>query len=224
MSKHIIQAINFNVSHSESPVLSNLNWTVDESEWIEIKGENNSGKTTFLNAIYGHINKSTGQLFILDFSMTPVAKDDRAGLRRKMGFAKQDSNLLKNKTLRANLAMALIAADRILDQNLEEIIINLAGRFSLKDVLLKEVKDLSYSQQHLAAIARAIIHKPKLLLIDQSIDILDNVNRNRVIDLIEEYRKTERMTVISSSIVGWSSEISNYKSFKLENQSLIATG
>jgi ABC-type multidrug transport system ATPase subunit len=222
MSKHIIQAVNFSLSYKDSPFIANLNWTVDESEWIEIKGGNNSGKSTLLNAIYGHIHQCSGQFFVLDFSMTPIAKTDLASLRRKIGYAKQDHNLLYNKTIRANLAMALNAADRIIDQNLEEIIIKLLERFSLNDFLLKEVKDLSFSQQQLVAIARAIIHRPKLLLIDQSFDMLDNECRNKVIEIIQEYRASERITIVSTSILGWANEISNCKNFIMENGSLLA--
>jgi cell division transport system ATP-binding protein len=217
MPKHIIQTINFNLLQEEVPLISNLNWTVDESEWVEIKGSNNSGKTSLLNAMYGHINQCSGQLFVLDFSMTPVSKDDLASLRRKLGFAKQESNLLKNKTVRANLAMVLNAADRIMDQNYEEIIITLLDRLSLKDSLRKEIKDLSYSQQLLASIARALIHRPKLLLLDQSLDCLDNASRHTVIEIIQEYRNTERMTIISTSVLGWSAEIANCKPVLLEN-------
>jgi ABC-type lipoprotein export system ATPase subunit len=220
MSKHIIQAINFHLSNSESPFISNLNWTVDESEWIEIVGINNSGKTTLLDALYGHIQRSTGQLFVLGFSMTPVAKDDLSSLRRKIGYAKQETNLLRNKTLRANLAMALNAADRILDQNVDEIIMNLANSFSLKEVLLKEIKHLSFSQLHMAAIARALIHKPKLLIIDQSFDFLDSANRTKVIELIQEHRETERMAVISTSVYGWHSAIVNCKAMRLADGKL----
>lgn len=220
MSKHIIQAINFHLSNSETPLISNLNWTVGELEWIEITGSNNAGKTTLLEAIYGHILQSTGQLFVLGFSMTPVAKDDLSSLRRKIGYSKQETNLLKNKTLRANLAMALNAADRILDQNVDEIIIGLANRFTLKEVLFKEIKQLSFSQLHLASIARALIHKPKLLMIDQSFDYLDGSNRSKVIELIQEYRETERMAVISTSTYGWNSAIVNCKAMRLADGKL----
>ena len=223
MPKHIIQTINFNLLPAEIPLITNLNWIADESDWIEIKGSNNSGKTSLLNAMYGHINQCSGQLFVLDYSMIPVAKDDLSTLRRKLGYAKQEFNLLKNKTVRANLAMVLNAADRIMDQNFEEIITNLLDRFSLKDLLRKEVKDLSFSQQQLSAIARAIIHKPKLLLLDQSFDYLDNTNRNKAIEIIQEYRSGERMTILSTSVFGWGKEISNCKIFKIEDGNLIAS-
>ena len=222
MPKHIIQAINFGMSHSEWPLISNLNWVVDESEWIEIVGNNNSGKTSLLNAIYGHMSQCSGQLIVLDFSMLPVSKFDLAGLRRKLGYASQDSKLLKNKTLRANLAMALNASDRLGSQSYDGTITDLVEKFSLKDMLLREVKDLSYSQQHLASLSRALIHRPKLLLIDQSFDILDSETRIKVIDIIQNYRLSERMTILSTSVYSWSKEISNCKTFQLMNQSLLA--
>lgn len=217
MSKHIIQTINFNIGNHDLPVIDNLNWTLGETDWAEIKGANNSGKTSLLNAFYGHEQGCKGQLFILDYSMIPLARTDLSSLRRKIGFAQQNNNLLKNKTLRANLAMALHAADRILDQQIDEIVYQLADRFSLKDMLKKEIKDFSYSQQILASIARALIHRPKLLLLDQSLDYLDEANRMKVIDILQEYRLTERMTIVSSSAFGWQAEISNVHSYVLES-------
>ena len=222
MSKHIIQATNFGIAHSEWPLISNLNWVVDESEWIEIIGNNNSGKTSLLNAIYGHLCQCSGQLIVLDYSMIPVSKDDLASLRRKLGYAKQDSNLLKGKTLRANLAMALNASGRLASLSYDEIIIDLAEKFSLKDLLLREVKDLSFSQERLASLSRALIHRPKLLLIDQSFDLLDNESRFKAIEIIQNYRVSERMTILSTSVNSWSKEISNCKTFRLVNQSLDA--
>lgn len=224
MSKHIIQTINFNGFHAALPLISNLNWIVDESDWIEIQGDNNSGKTSLMDAIYGHIQECSGQMFVLDYSMIPVTKEDLASLRRKMGYAKQVSNLLKNKTLRANLAMALNAADRIMDHNVEEIIVNLLSRFSLKDFLRKELNDLSFSQQQLASIARALIHRPKLLLLDQSLDLLDREFRFKVIDIIQEYRLSERMTILSTTILSGKSMIPNCKNYKLAEGRLQLVG
>ncbi len=220
MSKHIIQAINFNLVQDGSNLLSNLTWTADESDWIEIKGLNNSGKTSFLNTLYGHTSNCSGQLFVMNYSMLPVAKNDLASIRRKIGYAKQTPGLLMNKTLRANLAMALNAADRITDQNFEEIIENLLGRLGLKDFLRKEIAQLSNSRQQLASIARALIHKPKLILLDQSLDYLDYDSRDKIIELIQEYRTTERATILSSTMGTNPSTILNSKVYKLEDGSL----
>jgi ABC-type lipoprotein export system ATPase subunit len=221
MSKHIIQTINFNIYQQENPLIANLNWMVDESEFIEITGLNHTGKTTLLNAIYGHPGNSSGQLFVLDYSMMPVSKGDLATLRRKLGYAKQGSNLVENKTVRANLAMALNAADRITDLDSESQIEELLDRFSLKDCIRREVRELSYSQQHLTALARALVHRPKLLLMDQSLDLLDDKYRRQVLEIIQSYRVSERMTIISTSLYGWAKEITSCKSMKLVNGSLI---
>jgi ABC-type lipoprotein export system ATPase subunit len=222
MAKHIIQAINFNISNVQAPKIGNLNWVVDEADWIEIQGDNNSGKTTLLNALYGYLAECTGQLFVLDYSMTPIGRDDLAALRRKMGYARQEIHLVKTKTLRANMAMALNAADRIIDTNYEGIIENILERFSLLGYIKKEIRELSASQQHLAAIARSLVHKPKLILLDQSFDCLDDIHFGMALDIIKDYRNSDRLTVISTCLRKRDMGVPDAKTYRLENGALIA--
>ncbi len=213
---HIIQTVNFTLQQDKL-LLTDLNWTVDECDWISIEGINNSGKTSLLDAIYGQHLLCTGQLYVLGYSMLPISKPDLQSLRRKIGYAKQKPNLLKNKTLRANLAMVLNAADRISDQGNDELILQILEALKLKEYLKKEIQELSMSQILLAGIAKALIHKPKLMLLDQILEGLDHSNLSRAIALIQEYRTTERITVISSCI---HSSPRNCINYRLENKRL----
>jgi ABC-type lipoprotein export system ATPase subunit len=204
MPKHIIQTVNFNINQSEKTLISSLNWTVNECDWIEIEGQNNAGKTTLLDSIYGHHLQCSGQLYVLDFSLNPISREDLLAMRRKIGYAKQKSNLLKNKTLRANLAMVLNAADRVTELSIDEL-------------LRKEIQDLSMSEVQCAGIAKALVHRPKLVLLDQILENLDGKTRLKVINLIEELRDTERMTILSTTISSANSIIPNSIPYKLEN-------
>ena len=90
MSKHIIQAINFNASYPDKELISGLNWTVEEQDWIELTGPNGTGKTSLFNAFYGMPMSLNGQLSVLDFSLNPISKEDLSALRRKIGYARQN--------------------------------------------------------------------------------------------------------------------------------------
>lgn len=218
MSKHIVQAINFNASYPDKELISGLNWTVEEQDWIELTGPNGTGKTSLLNAFYGMPMSLNGQLSVLDFSLNPISKEDLSALRRKIGYARQNLQLISEKTVRANLVMALHAADRIQDFDAQiQWILNALG---IADKIKYTLNMLSQGEQHLIAIARALIHKPKLLLIDQSLDYLDDASRNTVIQLVQNARETDRLTIISSALNSWAHEINNCKSYKLINGGL----
>lgn len=221
MPKHIIQAINLSVSHSEKELITGLNWTVDEQEWIEISGPNGAGKTSILNTFYGMPMKLSGQLNVLDFSLNPLSKEDLASLRRKIGYARQNLQLIPEKTVRANLVMALHAADRVQDFDFDGQIQWILEALGMMGKIKYTLSLLSQGEQHAIAIARALIHKPKLLLLDQSLDYLDDTARKTVIQLIQNARDSDRLTVLSSALRTWSQEITNCKSFKLENGMLI---
>jgi len=218
MPKHVIQTINLSISYPEKDLITGLNWVVDEQDWIEISGPNGAGKTSLLNTFYGMSLQLSGQLSVLDYSLNPISKEDLSAYRRKIGYARQNLQLIPEKTVRANLVMALHAADRVHDFDAQiHWILNALGMASkIKNTL----NMLSQGELHLIAIARALIHKPKLLLIDQSLDYLDDTSRNTVIQLIQIARETDRLTIISSALNGWAHEIANCKSYKLENGGL----
>jgi ABC-type lipoprotein export system ATPase subunit len=159
----------------------------------------------------------SGQLYVLDFSLNPISREDLLAMRRKIGYAKQKSNLLKNKTLRANLAMVLNAADRVTELSIDEMILDILERLDLKELLRKEIQDLSMSEVQCAGIAKALVHRPKLVLLDQILENLDGKTRLKVINLIEELRDTERMTILSTTISSANSIIPNSIPYKLEN-------
>ena len=221
MPKHIIQAINLTISYPQKDLITGLNWTVDEQEWIEFSGPNGAGKTSLLNAFYGMPMKLSGQLNVLDFSLNPLSKDDLASLRRKIGYARQNLQLIPEKTVRANLVMALHAADRVQDFDFDGQVQWILDALGMSEKIKTPLAMLSQGEQHVVAIARALIHKPKLLLLDQSLDYLDDTSRKTVIQLIQNARESDRLTILSSALKTWSDEITNCKSIKIESGNLI---
>ncbi len=199
MPKHIIQAINLSISYPEIELLNSINLTLDEQEWLEILGPNGIGKTTILDAFYGMPLNLKGQLSVLDYALNPLNKEDLSALRRKIGYARQTIRLIQEKTVRANLVMALHAADRVQDFDFDTQIQDLLNKMGLGDRIKHTVNKLSVTEQHMIALARALIHKPRLLIMDQTLDYLDQEKRNMSIELIKQYQETERLTVISSS-------------------------
>lgn len=221
MPKHIIQAVNLSISHSEKELITGLNWTADEQEWIEISGPNGAGKTSILNTFYGIPMKLSGQLNVLDYFLNPLSREDLAALRRKIGYARQNLQLIPEKTVRANLVMALHAADRVQDFDFDGQILWILEELGMSAKFKVPLAMLSQGEQHVIAIARALIHKPKLLLLDQSLDYLDDTSRKLVIQLIQNARDSDRLTIISAALKTWSQEIPNCKAIKLEKGMLV---
>lgn len=154
----------------------------DRNSKTLLLGPSGSGKTTLLSIIAGLLKPSSGQV-LLDgndfYKMSSSIRDSVRGGR--FGFIFQTLHLLPSLTLRQNIALAADMAERQCDQNRLDALLETLG---LADKTHRKPDALSQGEQQRAAIARAVLNKPSIILADEPTSALDDANAKIVIDLI----------------------------------------
>lgn len=169
--------------------LSNVNFSVEAGEYVAIMGESGSGKTTLLN-ILASLDKPTGGEVILDGKrMSKISEKELSAFRREnLGFVFQDFNLLDTFSLRDNIFLPLVLSGKK-HSEMQKMIVPIAQRLGISNILDKYPYEVSGGQKQRAAVARAIITKPKLILADEPTGALDSRSANSLLDIFSEINK-----------------------------------
>lgn len=176
--------------------LRNVNFTVEEGEYVAVMGESGSGKTTLLN-ILAALDKPTNGNVVLDGKdLSKIKEKDVAAFRRdNLGFVFQDFNLLDTFTLEDNIYLPLVLAGK----NYKEMSGKLetaAKRLGILPLLKKYPYEVSGGQKQRAAVARAIITNPKLILADEPTGALDSKATDELLRLFSDINSTGQTIVM----------------------------
>lgn len=175
--------------------LSDVTFSVEEGEYVAIMGESGSGKTTLLN-ILAAIDRQTEGMVILDGkNISNIKESEMAMFRREnLGFVFQDFNLLDTFTLEDNIYLPLVLGNRKFNE-MHKRLIPLANKLGIKDILRKYPYEVSGGQKQRAAVARALITEPKLLLADEPTGALDSKATGELLKLFGEIN-SEGQTIL----------------------------
>lgn len=176
--------------------LRNVNFTVEEGEYVAVMGESGSGKTTLLN-ILAALDKPTNGNVVLDGKdLSKIKEKDVAAFRRdNLGFVFQDFNLLDTFTLEDNIYLPLVLAGKSYKEmsgKLETV----AKRLGILPLLKKYPYEVSGGQKQRAAVARAIITNPKLILADEPTGALDSKTTDELLRLFSDINSTGQTIVM----------------------------
>lgn len=186
---------------SKVEALKNVNFSVDEGEYVAIMGESGSGKTTLLN-ILAALDKPTNGSVILDGKDLSEIKDSSiAAFRRdNLGFVFQDFNLLDTFTLEDNIYLPLVLAGCPYKE-MHERLAPIAARLGITDLLKKYPYEVSGGQKQRAAVARAMITEPKLILADEPTGALDSKATDELLRLFAEVnRQGQTILMVTHSV------------------------
>lgn len=166
--------------------LKNVNFTVENGEFIAIMGESGSGKTTLLN-ILAALDKPTEGTVILDgMNLCKIRESKMASFRRdNMGYVFQEFNLLDTFTLEDNIFLPLVLAGMKHDEmrsRLEQV----AKPLGLTGLLKKYPYEVSGGQKQRAAVARALITNPHIILADEPTGALDSKSSDELLDIFHK--------------------------------------
>lgn len=166
--------------------LKNVNFTVEEGEYVAVMGESGSGKTTLLN-ILASLDKPTGGNVILDGKdMSSVKESDAAAFRRdNLGFVFQEFNLLDTFSVEDNVFLPLVLAGKSYGEMYMKLD-GIARRLGIPDILKKYPYEISGGQKQRAAVARAIITDPKIILADEPTGALDSKATDELLKLFSD--------------------------------------
>lgn len=166
--------------------LKNVNFSVEAGEYVAIMGESGSGKTTLLN-ILAALDKPTSGTVILDGKdLSKVKESAIAAFRRdNLGFVFQDFNLLDTFTLEDNIYLPLVLSEKNYKE-MQERLMPIAAKLGISDLLKKYPYEVSGGQKQRAAVARAMITNPKLILADEPTGALDSRSTDELLRLFAE--------------------------------------
>lgn len=170
-------------------VLSNVNFSIEKGEYVAIMGESGSGKTTLLN-ILATLDKPTSGTVILDGKDISTIPEKRlAEFRREnLGFVFQDFNLLDTFSLEDNIMLPLVLAGEKYS-TMQERLIPLVKRLGIYEHMKKYPYEVSGGQKQRAAVARALITNPSLVLADEPTGALDSKASDALLCLFREINK-----------------------------------
>ena len=174
---------------NEIQALDNVNFTVEQGEYVAIMGESGSGKTTLLN-IMASLDKPTGgQVILAGKNMADIKQKELCAFRRdNLGFVFQDFNLLDTLSLKDNIFLPLVLAGCDY-QKMEERIIPLAAKLDIAEILEKYPYEVSGGQKQRAAVARALITRPQIVLADEPTGALDSKASDKLLQIFAQVNK-----------------------------------
>ena len=166
--------------------LTNVNFTVEKGEYVAIMGESGSGKSTLLN-ILAALDKPTAGRVILDGKDLSTIKDSAVAefRRNQLGFVFQEFNLLDTFTIEDNIFLPLVLAGKKYDE-MKKRLEPIAQKLGISELLKKYPYEVSGGQKQRAAVARAMITNPKLILADEPTGALDSKSSDELLHLFGE--------------------------------------
>ena len=167
----------------QGEALRDVNFEVEEGEYVAIMGESGSGKTTLLNILAALDRPTAGSVLLDGKDLAGVRESDMAAFRRDhLGFVFQEFNLLDTFSLKDNICLPLVLAGKSW-REMEQRLLPLTQRLGIDQLLAKYPYEVSGGQKQRAAVARALITEPRILLADEPTGALDSRATDELLDL-----------------------------------------
>lgn len=183
---HLEKVFRTRFSKEVTRALQDVDFKVDENEFIAIMGESGSGKTTLLNILATLEKPTKGSVVLNGKEITKIKESQLAEFRlNNLGFVFQDFNLLDTLSVKDNIFLPLVLG-RVNYQEMENRLATLAPKLHIEDLLAKHPFELSGGQKQRVAIARSLITNPQLLLADEPTAALDYRNSEDILNLFED--------------------------------------
>lgn len=186
---------------SQVTALRQVDFSVEEGEYVAIMGESGSGKTTLLNILAALDKPTAGRVELDGRDMSAVRESDAAAFRRdNLGFVFQEFNLLDTFTLRDNIYLPLVLAGRPY-RELKARLDTIARQLGILELLDKYPYEVSGGQKQRAAVARALITHPRLILADEPTGALDSRSTDELLDLFGQInRQGQTILMVTHSV------------------------
>lgn len=176
--------------------LNGISLDVYQHEYMSIMGPSGSGKTTLLNLLAGLDRPTSGELWLQGENMNSLNASEMALFRRRnLGFVFQDFNLLDTLTLAENAALPL-SLDRQRSKNISQRVAEVMQFLGIADLMQRYPYEVSGGQQQRAAVARAVVHQPRLLLADEPTGNLDSATARALLEMFQKLNQQQQSTIL----------------------------
>ncbi|MCI9641410.1 MAG: ABC transporter ATP-binding protein [Eubacterium sp.] len=166
--------------------LKNVSFSVNEGEYVAIMGESGSGKTTLLNILAALDKPTSGSVKLAGKELSVIKESGIAAFRRdNLGFVFQDFNLLDTFSLEDNIYLPLVLAG-LKHNEMKKRLVPIANQLGITDLLKKYPYEVSGGQKQRAAVARALITEPKIVLADEPTGALDSKASDELLRLFSQ--------------------------------------
>jgi cell division transport system ATP-binding protein len=183
--------------------LKHVNLNIKAGEFVSIVGHSGAGKSTLAKLLIAEEKPTHGEIFVGDWETSRIARGAVPMLRRQIGVVFQDFKLLPQKTVYENVAFALEVCGEP-HKRIHEVVPAMLKLVKLEDKTHRYPKQISGGEQQRAVIARALVHRPKILLADEPTGNLDAIHTREIIDLllkINEFGTTIMLVTHNREIV-----------------------
>ena len=198
----LINYNNVDVYQGESLILKDVNFHVDEGEFLYIIGKVGSGKSSLLKTLYCELDiyddKEGQQAEVLERNLITLKRREIPALRKEMGIIFQDFKLLHERTVRKNLEFVLRSTGWKDKKEICERIESVLTDVGMLDKIDKLPHELSGGEQQRIAIARAILNKPKIIIADEPTGNLDPETASNIISLLKDITTTGTAVIMST--------------------------
>ncbi|WP_461218125.1 ABC transporter ATP-binding protein [Lapidilactobacillus salsurivasis] len=176
--------------------LKDINFTVENGEFVGIMGASGSGKTTLLNILSTLDKPTSGQVRINQQDLTQLKGNQMADFRgHEIGFIFQDFNLLENLTAAENIALPL-SLQGVAPKQIQPLVMKIAKRLSIESVLDHYPTELSGGQKQRVAAARALVHQPTILFGDEPTGALDSNSARELLETMSSLNRNDQVSIL----------------------------
>jgi cell division transport system ATP-binding protein len=182
----IVELKHVNIFQSGNLVLSDVNLTINEGEFVFLIGKTGTGKSSLLKTLYGELPMDNGQGTVAGFNLREMDWKKVPYLRRKLGVVFQDFQLLTDRSVYDNLKFVLKATGWKDDKNMDDVINEVLSKVGLHSKGFKMPFEMSGGEQQRVDIARALLNSPKLILADEPTGNLDPETSDEIMLLLRK--------------------------------------
>ncbi len=216
---NVINANNLTLAYNNDIIIHNSNFEANEGDFIFITGKSGSGKTTLLRSFFGEFDDFSGDLYVMYKNMKKISSSELLKLRRKLGIIFQDYKLINELNISENIALPLKLAgyrNEIINKHVDMLL----KYIQLQHKAKKYPKELSGGEQQRIALARAIIHNPKIIICDEPTGNLDLHSADIIWQLLDGAVKGFNACIIVATHQIPSRIDFNYRHFHIDNGAL----
>ncbi|MCH5178926.1 MAG: ATP-binding cassette domain-containing protein [Prevotellaceae bacterium] len=189
---------NVEIKYGDVVILEEVNFQVNEGDYIFVTGKVGSGKSSLLSTIYGEQKPTAGEAVVLNTKMHNIKQKQLPALRRQLGMVFQSFHLLTDRTVGKNMEFVLKATGWKDRKHIQERIAEVLDNVGILDKIDKFPYEMSGGEQQRVAIARALLNKPKIILADEPTGNLDLESSISIVKLLNNIRNEGTAVVMTT--------------------------